>query len=262
MLTPEERAEMSTLTDCDFCDHMQALRRALDSDAERARLLAEAIGELLVRGRKLESASYPGHYISTACQTGNHKHCRLNNKWSNEPCQCECGHPGCGAPPPTYAELGRLLKIQSAEMSELRESLAEKDAEIERLRSELATSDSDRLLRLFDSLGVECGNCSTKIIARGGSLGEHHGLTPRLDGEDLQICGYCAGLELVDQLSDVATAQHQLTEAQESRDAWQAQCIRQTEALEEAERALELCCDNQCPAPGAFATIRKAPGKS
>lgn len=40
------------------------------------------------------TASFPGHYISTACQRDKHEHCRRADKWAGEPCQCDCGHAG------------------------------------------------------------------------------------------------------------------------------------------------------------------------
>lgn len=49
----------------------------------------ERIAELAA---SLATASYPGHYISTACQGGLHDQCRRDSKWSGEPCLCGCGH--------------------------------------------------------------------------------------------------------------------------------------------------------------------------
>lgn len=78
----------------------------------------------------------------------------------------------------------------------------------------LQEADQDRLLRIFDQYAVECGNCGCALIARGGSLGEHHGLTAKDSGsEDEQLCGYCAGLELADasaKLRDLDIANDQL----------------------------------------------------
>lgn len=56
----------------------------------------------------LATASYPGHYISTACQAGLHGHCRVQSKWAGEPCLCKCGHVGAQAKP-TYQELESQL---------------------------------------------------------------------------------------------------------------------------------------------------------
>lgn len=42
----------------------------------------------------LAKASYPGHYISTACQAGLHEQCRVQSKWADDPCLCACGHAG------------------------------------------------------------------------------------------------------------------------------------------------------------------------
>lgn len=50
----------------------------------------ECIAEL---EREREAHSFPGHYISTACQRDRHQHCRLTDKWTSEPCKCSCGHP-------------------------------------------------------------------------------------------------------------------------------------------------------------------------
>lgn len=78
----------------------------------------------------------------------------------------------------------------------------------------LQEADQDRLLRILDQYGAECGNCGCGLIARGGSLGEHHGLTAKDSGsEDEQLCGYCAGLELADasaKLRDLDIANDQL----------------------------------------------------
>jgi hypothetical protein len=54
------------------------------------------------------------------------------------------------------------------------------------------------LVDLFDRHGVSCGNCSAQIIARGGTLGEHHGVS-QSEGEEESLCGYCAGKELLNE---------------------------------------------------------------
>lgn len=47
----------------------------------------------------------------------------------------------------------------------------------------------------WDRLSVSCDNCSAQILARGGTLGEHHGVTEPC-GELETLCGYCAGKEI------------------------------------------------------------------
>src|ERR1700722_16846223 len=69
------------------------------------RYLPAALDALEKAEAELAAASYPGHYISTACQRGKHEHCRLTDKWTGEPCLCSCGHPGTGEPTTTYDEL-------------------------------------------------------------------------------------------------------------------------------------------------------------
>ncbi len=55
--------------------------------------------------QQLAVASFPGHYISTACQQGKHEHCRLRNKWDGSPCLCACGHANVSEGLPTYEAL-------------------------------------------------------------------------------------------------------------------------------------------------------------
>lgn len=91
---------------------LYALRAEIDHET---RCFARLVVESAKLRAQLESASYPGHYISNACQRGRHENCRLNEKFSGEPCLCSCGHPGSGEKPPTYdeltAEIERLNKL-------------------------------------------------------------------------------------------------------------------------------------------------------
>lgn len=74
--------------------------------AEEIVRLREEVARLEVAvGQLRGDASYPGHYVSTACQIGKHEHCRLSNKWSGEACQCKCGHALVDLP--TYEDLQR-----------------------------------------------------------------------------------------------------------------------------------------------------------
>lgn len=67
----------------------------------------------------------------------------------------------------------------------------------------------------FDRNGVSCANCGACIVAKGGTLGEHHGLTAAGDRGLDQICGYCAGLELDDQRATVERLEARLRQNNE-----------------------------------------------
>lgn len=73
--------------------------------------------------RQLAASSYPGHYISTACQRGKREHCRLADKWTGEKCVCECGH-ATGNTSPTYDELTRQLEEARREVAAMVRNLA------------------------------------------------------------------------------------------------------------------------------------------
>ena len=120
LLTREERDRLKIkATKGSFMDVPQSaedMLRALESDEEREKREIEehkaylfARNEIFRLRSMLLTASYPDHYISTACQRGLHEHCRITEKWSGEQCQCPCGHT-TSAPKPTYQELESLVK--------------------------------------------------------------------------------------------------------------------------------------------------------
>lgn len=82
------------------------LTQELDGLSEDCGWKAKRIAEL---EQLLQTASYPGHYISTACQGGQHDQCRRTSKFRGDECQCGCGHEGIEAKP-TYAELEQQLE--------------------------------------------------------------------------------------------------------------------------------------------------------
>lgn len=162
--------------------------------------------------------------------------------------KANCAVPGNG-------QLHMLADGLIAAESEL-STQQERIAELERISSE---QDQRRLLRLFDMHGVECGNCGCSMIARGGSLGDHHGLTAKADdSEDEQLCGYCAGLEL-------ATLREALEQTQRERDNYASQFTlsnKWVSALREEAKRLrgilkqwfdyERFCDQPYEDPRAF----------
>lgn len=77
-------ADLATVESSAVDGAMRYFRVALENVKLRQR-----IAELTA---SLAAASYPGHYISTACQGGLHDQCRHESKWRHEPCLCKCGH--------------------------------------------------------------------------------------------------------------------------------------------------------------------------
>lgn len=60
----------------------------------------------------LVTASYPGHYVSTACQRGKHEHCGLQDKWGGEKCQCNCGHVAVTAQLTYEQQAAQIAKLE------------------------------------------------------------------------------------------------------------------------------------------------------
>ena len=71
---------------------------------------------------KLALASYPGHYISTYCQHGDHAACFATTK-QEEPCVCACGHPDGSSKRPTYQELQIGIAEQALTLRRVREEV-------------------------------------------------------------------------------------------------------------------------------------------
>ncbi len=98
-----------------------------------------------------ERASYPGHYISTACMHGKHEHCRKVDKWAGEPCQCDCGHAEVTAEPTYQAlkervqELELLLIVNVRDKDAIERTVALQAEEIEDLKGANLPLYSDRI---------------------------------------------------------------------------------------------------------------------
>jgi hypothetical protein len=150
--TTEEKFETELIvTACN------AIPAALDA-------LEKAEARLAEEERQYLTASYPGHYISTACQRGKHEHCRLNEKFSGEPCLCACGHPGAGDPPPTYDELKAALQ-QANDVIDHKDNVSRMvAANNQALRAEV-----ERLTKALGRIGPDCryqseGRCSDAAV--------------------------------------------------------------------------------------------------
>ena len=87
-------------------------------------------------------------------------------------------------------ELRSKVLAHDAELRRQLASALEAQQKAERERDE---SDRERLLRLFDQHGAGCDNCGCLVIARGGSRGEHNGVSSNGEGESEILCGFCAG---------------------------------------------------------------------
>lgn len=99
-----------------------------------------------------------------------------------------------------------FIAASRIDVPELLRKVSEQSVTLSASREREKASESDRLAGLFDRHGVECGNCGARLIAQGGTLGEHHGLTV-MDGDEEPLCGYCAGMELVDVRGQLAAAE-------------------------------------------------------
>lgn len=100
---------------------------------------------------------------------------------------CRCGHPVIAQTVTTWPATSDQV------ISDLRSQLAAAQKKAEE-------SEQAKLLSLFDRYGVECSNCGSQIISRGGSIKEQEDrrCLSSTDEGDLALCGYCMGLEFAD----------------------------------------------------------------